>query len=398
MKKLIQVLTLGVMAVVLSVPAFARLNNEQAIAAVQDDDAKNALYTKVTENITTHQDVAYAAAKEYLQKWPNDDDAIAKYLKDFVTKYEKAMRKQNCTKLITEKKFTEAYPLCKELAVEQPDDLAANLNVAWAGLQLASSGNNNNNAEAMTYSTKTIQMIDSGKTIEAGKPYTDKDKHEALGWLNYSLYLYNLNNKQPETAAGYLIKAVQYENPFKNDPNTYLKLVAIYGDEFEKRRVEYAAKYDNQPKSPEGEAAFERVKQEADLLIDAIARAIAYSGTDLKTQQARDELKKSLTDYYKFRHDGSIDGIDALIAGIKAKPIPRPGDVPAPTTPATTSTPAPTGTTQADGTKTSATSAASNTTPATNTTTKPNTAQTGTQEKKPATAPAGNNGRRPRKR
>src|SRR6266850_1557158 len=83
MKKLIQMLILGVMAV------------------VQDDaDAKNAIYTKVTENINKNNQVAYEAAKEYLQKWPNDDDAIAKYLKDFVTKYEAAMRKQNCTKFL----------------------------------------------------------------------------------------------------------------------------------------------------------------------------------------------------------------------------------------------------------------------------------------------------------
>lgn len=396
MKKLIRMLTLGVIAVVLAVPAFARLNAEHATTVVQDDDAKNALYTKVTDNITTNQQVAYEAAKEYLQKWPNDDDPIAKYLKDFVAKYDKAMRKQKCTDLVAAKKWTEAYPLCKELATEQRDDLAANLNVSWAGWQLAASGINTNNSEATNFSTKSIQLIEAGKTIEVGKPFPDKAKFEALGWLNYSLYLYSVNNKQVDAAAGYLIKAAQNENPFKNDPNTYLKLVSIYGDEFEKRSADYKTQYDGKPKTPEGDAAFERVKQEADLLIDAIARAIAYSGTDPKTQQARDDLKKTLTDYYKFRN-GSVDGIDALIAGIKSKPIPQPGTAAAPV-PVTSSTPATADNTAASGTKTSAATPASATTPASTTTTKPNATQTGTQGSKPATAPAGTNGRRPRNR
>lgn len=390
MKKLIQMLTLGLMAVVLAVPAVARLNSELGVAAIQDDaDAKNALYTKVTENLAKNnaeaQGVAYAAAKEYLQKWPNDDDAIAKYLKDFVAKYEKAMSKQNCTKLVAEKKWAEAYPLCKALATEQPDDLGALLNVAWVGMQLAMSGNNTNNAEAINYSNRAIQMIQSGKTVEAGKPYAEKDKQEALGWLNYSLYLYALNNKQPDAAAGYLIKAAQNENPFKNDPNTYLKLVTIYGDEFEKRRVDYSSQYDGKPKSPEGDAAYERVKQSADLLIDAIARAIAYSGTDPKTQQARDDLKKTLTDYYKFRH-GSVDGIDALIAGIKTKPMPTPAaaapvaPAAASATPATT-TPSTTGTDGADTTKPAPTTPPATTTTSPSTT--PTPAPATTPEKKP---------------
>ena len=395
MKKLIQMLTLGVMAVVLAVPAFALLNSEHATVAVQDDDAKNALYTKVTENINKNNQVAYEAAKEYLQKWPTDDDAIAKYLKDFVGKYEKALRKQNCTKFLETKKWADAYPLCKEQAMEQQDDLAANLNIAWAGLQLALTGNNANNSEATTYSTKTIGLIEAGKTVEAGKPLTDKAKQEALGWLNYSLYIYSLNNKQQEMAASYLIKAAQFENPFKNDPNTYLKLVAIYGDEFEKRRQDYAARFDGKPKSPEGDAALESVKQEADLLIDAIARAIAYSGTDPKTQLARDDLKKSLTDYYKFRY-GSIDGIDALIAGIKSKPLPRPGEVVTPPPPASTSTSTPPGSTSATGTSVS--TVASNTTASTSTTVKPIAPKTGTAAVKPVTTPGRTTARRTKRR
>lgn len=393
MKKLIRMLTLGLMGLALSVSALAQ---QPAASPSQDDvDKKAALYEKYTKNYQTNSDLAYAAAKEYVTTYPNDTDDIANYLKDYVGKYEKLKIKVDLVKSIEAKKWAEGWALGKQVLANEPNDLEANLNTAFAGMQLAMTGNNANNVEAAGISTKTIAMVVAATTLPNGKPYPENVRNEQLGWLNYSLYLYNLANKLPDAAAGNLIKAAQYENPFKNDPNTYLKLVAIYDAEYEKRRLDYATRFDGKEKSPEGDAAFEHVKQEADLVIDAIARAIAYSGTDPKTQLVRDELKKTLTDYYKFRH-GSVDGIDALISGIKSKPIPQPGA--AAPTPVTTSAPATADNTAASGTKTSATTPAPTTTPASSTTTTPSTTQTGTQEKKPETAPAGTNGRRPRNR
>lgn len=400
MKQLTRMLTIGLMALAFAVPGFAKINIENITATVQDDDAKNALYTKVTENISkgqAGQAIAYEAAKEYLQKWPTDDDAIAKYLKDFVFKYERATRKLDLGKAVAAQKWPEAYALGKLVIADEPTELVGYYNTSWAGMQLAAVGNNINNVEAMNFATKTIQMIEDGKVLDAGKPYADSTKQKDLGWLNYSLYLYSLKGNMSDAAVKYLIKAAEYESPFKTDPNTYLKLAAIYGDEFEKRRVDYSTRFDGKDKTPEGDAAFERVKQEADLLIDSIARAIAYSGTDPKTQTARDELKKTLTDYYKFRN-GSIDGLDAMIAGIKSKPLPKPGDVAPSTTPTTTTPTTTTNGGNVAGTKANTSMPATSTTPATGTAIKPTTVQAGTPAKKPATATAGNNGRRPRRR
>ncbi len=387
MKKLTQLLMLGlVAAMLLAVPALAQEPSSSPAAAAaqpaaaapqEDPEAKAALYKKVTDNYKTNQPVAYEAAKEYLQKYPNDDPAIIKYLTTFVDKYERGSRQKAFETAFDEKKWTEVFTLGKQITAEKPDDLTTNLKISWAGLQLAQTGNNANNAEAGGFSQKTIQLIESGKVPEEGKPYAQKNEH--LGWLSYSLYLYNSKNNKSDDALGYLIKAAQYDK-FKNDPDTYLKMAIIHEANYEKMRQDYTTRFpEASADSPEKKAALENVKLALDPLIDAIARAIAYSGTDPKTQTTRDELKKNLTDYYTYRH-GSTEGLDALIANIKTKPLQQPGAANSTTTGAM-----PTDTNNASGVKTDAT-----TTPANSTKPAMNTMPTATPSPTPSKTPATN--------
>lgn len=388
MKKLTQLLMLGLMALTLmAVPAFAQDPAASPAAAQDDADAKAAVYDRYIKNYKTNQPVAYEAAKEYVAKYPNDDPKIIDYLKNFITKYEEGTQAQSFDIALRDKKWNEAYTIGKQIVARKPDDLKTNLRIAWAGFQMALTGNNANNMDATNYSVKTIQLIESGQTVEAGKPYVEKDKNEDLGWLNYSLYLYNLKNNKRTEAANYMIKALQYENTLKNNPENYLLLAALYEAEFERLRQDYTTRYQGKDVTPESTAALENVKLHLDPLMDAMARAIAY-GTDPKFQQKRTDLKEGLKGYYEFRH-GSADGMEAMIAGIKAKPLPPPPS-PAPATTTTATTPATT-TGTASGTQTGATTPATTTptttTPATTTpsTTTTTPATTTPAEKKPAT-------------
>jgi tetratricopeptide (TPR) repeat protein len=382
MRKLIQLMTLSLVATLpLAATALAQTPTSTptttAAAPAQDDpDAKAALYNKVRENIKTNQPVAYEAAKEYIQKYPNDTDQIATYLRGFITKYEAGVRDQNCGKFITEKKWSEAFALCKQIANDKPDSLAYNLNTSWAGFQLALSGNNASNTEATSFSQKTIQLIESGKTLEEGKPYPDKDKQESLGWLNYSLGLYQMKNNQPNEAAASFIKAAGYESSAKNNPITYSQLANVYEGEYGRLQEEYDKKFKGQPETDESKSALTQVKNFLEPMIDAYARAVAYSGDNPSYQPIKAAARQRLEELYKFAR-GSADGMDALIASVKTKPLPPQPSAPVmPAAPATT-----TGTTMTDnggasGTKASAMTPAttSTTTPTTTpSTTKPNT-------------------------
>ncbi len=393
MKKLIQLFTLSVMAVMLAVPAFAQqpAGSPAAAAAQEDPDAKAALYKKYLDNYKTNQPVAYDAAKEYVQKYPDDDPAIITYLKTFITKYEEGTRGQNFTKLLTDKKWAEAFALGKQIAASKPEDLGTHLNTSWAGLQLALS-TNSSNPEAASFASKTIQMIESGKTLEAGKPYADKDKQEALGWLNFSLGFNALKANRQNEAASYLIKAVQTEGTTKANPTVYAQLAAIYEGEYGRLQESYDAKFKDQPESEESKAALQQVKQFLEPMIDAYARAVAYSGDTPGYQQVKTASKQRLDELYKFAR-GSVDGVDALVAGVKTKPIPPQPNAPTISAPATSTTTTGTSTTPT-GTQTGATTPATTTQPATTTPTTttpdtktPATTTTGTkpEEKKPAT-------------
>jgi cell division septation protein DedD len=105
-----------------------------------------------------------------------------------------------------------------------------------------------------------------------------------------------------------------------------------------------------------------KADQVVDHMIDALARAIAYSSSDAaRYAQARTTWMEGLTNYYKYRNNGSDTGLKELIAGITSKPVPKPGEPVAPMTPQTTpaSTTAPTqpngtSSTQPSGTSTTA--------------------------------------------
>lgn len=382
MRKLIQIMTLGLLATLpLAATALAQTPAASPAAttaapAQDDPDAKAALYNKVRENIKTNQPVAYEAAKEYIQKYPNDTDQIATYLRSFISKYEVGVRDQNCGKFITEKKWSEAFALCKQIANDKPDSLAANLNTSWAGFQLALSGNNASNTEATNYSQKTIQLIDSGKTLEEGKPYPDKDKQESLGWLNYSLGLYRVRNNQPNEAAAAFIKSASYEGSAKNNPFLYSLLANVYEGEYGRLQEEYDKKFKGQPESEESKAALLQVKNFLEPMIDAYARAIAYSGETPSYAQIKTASRQRLEELYKFAR-GSADGMDALIASVKTKPLPPQPSAPVmPEAPATTTSATDNG--SASGTKASAMTPATTapTTTTTPSTTKPNATAT----------------------
>lgn len=401
MKTIIRFLSLSAMAVLLVTPALARLNanalNRDAVNQAQqgDAEAKAALYAKVTENYKTNQKVAYEAAKEYLQKYPNEENQqIVTYLKNFVAKYEKAVRKQTLSTYISEKKWAEAFQLGKEIVNDEPENLVVALQTSWAGLQLGLSGNNANNSAASGIAQKAIQLIDAGKMPEEGKPYTNKE--EDLGWLNFSLGYYALKNKQQSEAAGYFIKAVGHESTTKQNPTVYAQIATIYEDEYGRLQQQYDAQYKGKPETDESKAALVQVKQFLEPMIDAYARAVAYSGDNPAFKAGKENWSQRLKELYTFSK-GSTDGLDALIASVKTKPIPpQPAtqSLPTPAPATTTSTPTTTSTDAASGAK------GATTTPATTGpgTAKPaNTGQTGPLGTKPATTTTGSSTGRPRR-
>jgi hypothetical protein len=390
MKKLIRLFVFTALIATFALPALGQstpaATPATTPAAAQDDtQAKTELYERFTKDRNANPQAAYEAGKEYLAKYEakdGPDDQYIKYIKKWVAAYDKIARKNQFSAHIKGKNYNDAFAIGKQILAEEPEDLGVLFELSRAGLTAAESGNKAFNADTIVYAKKTMQLLQAGRTFEKDKPVANKD--EIMGGLNYVVG-FLLQETQPAEATNYLVNAAQFEGFAKKDPRTYLFLADIY------EKGEYAKlanQFNNSCKTAEQLATAEctalkaKADQVVDHMIDALARAIAYSNSSPNaaaqaTQRAA--WTESLTNYYKYRNNGSDTGLKELIAGITSKPLPKPGEAMSPLTPsapASTSTP----TTSPSGTSSTAPSG-------TSTTTKP-AATTPASGKAAATQPA----------
>ena len=372
MKKLIRLLVFTALVAALALPALAQNTtttqpSSGGTAAAQDDAEKLALYEKFRNNIKDNPQVAYEAGKEYLTKYEATDgpnDQYVSYIKKWVTSYDKIARRNQVIQQLNAKDWNNAFSGAKQVLTDYPEDLSLLFELSKAGLAAAISGNTANNAAAVDYARRTLQMIQAGQTFEKGKPIANKE--EILGGLNYELG-FLLREAQPTQAIPYLIEAANSPGVSQKDPYTYSFLAAAYEQaEYAKLRTDYEAncKTEEQLKSAQCTELTTKVNDVVDRMIDALARAVSYSKSSAdaaRFEQQRTAWMEQLTALYKYRHEGAETGLPEYIAGITSKPIPRPGQA---TTPAT----------------------APQTTPSSNTTT-PQT-QPGNTTTTPATQPA----------
>lgn len=371
MKRLLYSIVLGAMLLAFALPALAQ--DPAAQPTPDEAAAKSELYKKFTAaynrgkeikkndpnfaqpgNKETYEQAAkeaYDFAKEYVQKYPTAaDDAAQKILnfqKNYITAYEKAgkeARKAQLSKLIADKKISEAFALGRQILADEPDDLGTNYDLALAGLNYAINNptDSSNNADTAKAARKSIQLIEAGSTFEPGKPIAKKDA--TLATLHYA-YGVNSVKTAPGEAIDAFVKAGQIEGPVKSDPlNYYFLAVAYQANEYDKLAKDFQTNCTTpeQRATDQCKALTDRLNLVVDRIIDAYARSIAYIGTNPDFQKAKEEWMKSLADFYKYRHDGKEDGLKEYIAGIKSQPLPgplpAPGAMPAPTS----STPAPT--------------------------------------------------------
>jgi hypothetical protein len=393
MKKLITFLSILTTVAMLALPVAARNSIAQPDNAFQDQctqEAKDALYQSFLKTRQNEQAKAYEDAKKYLAcpagEVTEAQQKIIDYLKKWSTAYEKGIRKIRLTEhLYKDMKYPEAYALGKEILVDEPDDLKTLIDLGANGYLVAN--NPALTAEALQHARKALQLLESGKTIEDWQPLPGKEV--AIAYLNYTIGTLTLQ-QDPNGALKHLLKAAQFETPLKKSPFTFAYIAGAYETgPYAKQSEAYKAAYSGKDETPESKLALANINQLIDRMIDGYARAVALAGTDPKFATPKAGWNESLTTWYKYRNNDQVTGMDQLVAGILATPLP-PEPTPLvslPTAPAATPV-GNTGTPQTNGTTTTTTTPAT-TAPATTTpaTTAPATTPA-TKPATPATSPA----------
>jgi tetratricopeptide (TPR) repeat protein len=309
------------LAVLLGFSVLATGAGQTALAQRETDDpAKVQIYQRFYDNAKKNPDVAYQAARDYLQKYTKDKDEYVDYIQKWVAAYERDERKLTLPKLINEKKFAEAYSTGAKILAEDPTYLRAQIDLAYAGYLAASAKNESFNTTALDYARKAIREIESGQAPGDWAPFKGKD--DTLAYLHYTVGFLTLKTN-PDQAIDALLKAAQYDSEIKKTASTYYFLAAAYeSGPYKTLSTAYQTQYAGKPETPESKAALEKLNVVIDRIIDAYARAIATAGTDPKLEQSRREWLAQMTNYYKFRHDGSDAGLTDFIATSLQKPLP----------------------------------------------------------------------------
>ena len=298
-----------------------------------DDEFKVTTYKRFVDNREPNPAAAYQAAREYMARYNKEDDQYTRYLKALIAAYEEDERVRRLAaeredregrllQAITQKKFAEAYTQAKQVLADNPDNVKVLIPLGYSAFIASTETRNESfNAEAITYATKAIQLIEAGRAPDTWSPF--KNKEDVLASLYYALGFYQLKTA-PEAAIGQLIKAAQRDSDRKTAPATYYYLALAYQNGPYKRLSEdFSKRFGSQPESPESKAALENVNKVLDKIIDAYARAVALAGTDPQQQNAKTQWMTRLTELYKFRHAGSDIGLNELIANVLKQPLPQ---------------------------------------------------------------------------
>ena len=308
------------LAVLLALSVLATGARQTVLAQETDDPAKIETYKRFVDNRLGNPAAAYQAARDYLQKYNKDKDQYTDYLSKWVMFYERDERKRNLPILINEKKFAEAYSSGAKILADEPTYLRAQIDLGYAGYLAASAKNESFNTTALDYARRAISEIEAGKTPNEWAPFKGKD--DTLAYLNYAVGYLTLKTS-PDQAIDALLKAARYDSDIRKTPSTYYFLAVAYeSGPYKTLSAAYQTEFANKPETPQSKAALEKVNVVMDRIIDAYARAIAAAGTDAKTDQSRKEWLAQMSNYYKFRHDGSDVGLTEFIAASLQKPLP----------------------------------------------------------------------------
>ncbi len=324
MKTMIRLLSLAALATACTLPTFAQATPTAAPAAqsICEEEARTTLYTDYynsKKGDAAAQKHAREVAGTYIQKYGAAcDDTYSKAVQKFIDIYDTAVGDLAIRNKLAgdyEKgRYPEAVADAKQILAKTPDDVKITIIGAWSAYQaVATNKNPAFTGDARNLAQQALQLLQAGKTADS---YLFKSKEEAQSWMEYVLAALNVASNPAETTPR-LIKLAQSATSVKEEPSTYTLLARTYEDEYKTLSKKYAG---FTTETDESKLVLANINQTIDRIIDAYARAIAYS-TKPEQQAGKADLMKTLTELYKSRHNNSETGLNEMLAAIKTTPL-----------------------------------------------------------------------------
>ncbi|HEX8455782.1 MAG TPA: hypothetical protein VF656_00530 [Pyrinomonadaceae bacterium] len=208
-------------------------------------------------------------------------------------------------------RLDDAFALAPKAVDKSADPLAALINLTRAGLTETRNNNLKYVAPSRETALKAISIIESGKkpdnvTDAAWNDYKTRWHGQLYQWLA----MLSLAGGDKTDARTRLASAI---NLSPRDPINYVLLSELANGEYQRLAQQHKAA----PAGAEKDALLKQAEAQMDEVIDAYAHAVALTEGNAQYEAMRTGLKADLESYYKYRHNNSTDGLQALIEKYK---------------------------------------------------------------------------------
>lgn len=200
----------------------------------------------------------------------------------------------------------DAITLGTKWLAEHPDDIAVMQNLTILASAEAIKNNNAFVAQGRDYGAKAIVLLEADKMPAGFDAARWPDfKRQALVSLYRETGVLAFKANDHAAAVPLLEKAVALNS---TDAAIYFLLSDLLNSVYEEsaKTAMVASPADKPAATQKAEAALDRV-------IDAYARAIAFTDGKAEFAQANAAFRERIGPYYKYRHKGSTDGMQQLI-------------------------------------------------------------------------------------
>lgn len=213
---------------------------------------------------------------------------------------------------VTAGRAADAFRLAQPYLAQHPDETNMFYRLAVLASNEAIKGNNAFAAVGRQYGARAIELIEADKMGTGADPAKwPAYKAEALPLLYRATGIIAFRTDDRAAARQLLEKAVSHKVA---DPGVYLVLADLANAEY----VRLAQDHQLAP-AAQKDALRKKADEELDRVITAFAQAIAVSEGNPQYQPAAAALREDLTKYYKYRHNGSTDGLQQLIDKYKSR-------------------------------------------------------------------------------
>jgi tetratricopeptide (TPR) repeat protein len=213
------------------------------------------------------------------------------------------------------KRVDDAFALAEKILAKQPENVAVMSHMALAGTEEAKRQNAKHVPVSMQYGLKAIELIEANKKPE----YIDDERWGNQKSMLPILYLntgvLSLVSGKPAEAKTRFEKATAL-NP--GEPTAYALLGSIEDNEYQ----QLAQTHKTMPEGQQKEETLKKATAKMDQVIDLYARALGMSTGKPEHKPLQDQLLQVITPYYKFRHNGSTEGLQQLIDKYKTPATP----------------------------------------------------------------------------